>query len=336
MLRAAGPAVIADVQDNPGAGASGDTVGMLDACVRRDVDAVVALLADADAARQAHSVGIGGRFAAQLGGRAVGHTPLATDVEVVGLGDGVVTCEGEMMAGTRTSLGPMALLRVGTTNVRVAVTSSRYQCLDLAFLRHLGVTPEDERMIVLKSTVHFRAAFGPIARAVVLAASPGENICRHADIPFRRLHPRTKLQPGGAMFGTCAGGERDGAIPSFEEYKAGIIHVPAPPQRPILVEHASERDGAIPSFEEFKAGVAAGRASQKPQAEAVEHERDLVQFRIRDPNSIEAGWAALGAELERGKQGGADQPPLTNVYSTIEDGWAALGAELDAERVGGA
>ena len=53
------------------------------------------------------------------------------------------------------------------------VTSVKRQALDQAILRHVGVEPADCRIIALKSSVHFRADFAPLAERVIVAAAPG-------------------------------------------------------------------------------------------------------------------------------------------------------------------
>ena len=65
----------------------------------------------------------------------------------------------------------MALLRIG--GVSVAVTSKRMQALDQAPFRHLGVEPREQKILVLKSTCHFRAEFEPIAEKVIVVVAPG-------------------------------------------------------------------------------------------------------------------------------------------------------------------
>lgn len=172
---AAGPVVIADAQDNPGAGGSSDTVGMLTALVRAGGDGVIAILHDPAAASKAHAVGVGGSFSCLLGGRCPGHTPFESDFDVVRLGDGVVLCGGEMMKGVISHLGLTALVRVAGSAVKVLVSTNRVQALDRAYLRHVGIAPEEERVIIVKSSVHFRAEFGPIARRIIVAAAPGKS-----------------------------------------------------------------------------------------------------------------------------------------------------------------
>lgn len=200
-----GPVVLADAQDNPGAGASSDTVGLLAALVRNGArGATVAVLDDGEIAALAHSVGVGASFTAALGGKSgqAGQVPYDGRFRVEALGDGHFTCYGEMYSGTKTNLGPMALLRIedGESEVRVIVGGSRFQCLDQAVFRHLGVEPAEQRILAVKSTVHFRADFAPIAAEVLVVDSPGAHPCRLAGVDYKNLRPGVRLGPGGPVF----------------------------------------------------------------------------------------------------------------------------------------
>lgn len=95
----------------------------------------------------------------------------------------------------------MALLRVRDpgSDVRVIVSSERFQCLDLALLRHMGVEPRTQKIIAVKSTVHFLADFAPIAAEVLYADSPGAHPCRLERVPFRNLRPGVRLGPNGPL-----------------------------------------------------------------------------------------------------------------------------------------
>ena len=64
------PVVIADAQDNAGAGASSDTTGLLSALVESDAQGVIlAILNDVEVAAQAHDLGKNAEFSASLGGK---------------------------------------------------------------------------------------------------------------------------------------------------------------------------------------------------------------------------------------------------------------------------
>jgi len=205
MLNTSGePVVIADAQDNPGAGATSDTTGMLEALVRNNAqEAVLAILHDPDAAALAHKAGVGSLIELELGAKSdvEGVFPFKGKFVVDALGDGCFVLTGDMYKDSRADLGMMALLRVAATNcdVQVIVGSERAQCLDLAMLRHLGVDPENKKILVVKSTVHFRADFEPISSEVLVAAAPGAHPCRLANLQYRKLRADVRLEPMGIV-----------------------------------------------------------------------------------------------------------------------------------------
>ncbi|MCH7931506.1 MAG: MlrC C-terminal domain-containing protein [Proteobacteria bacterium] len=119
-------------------------------------------------------------------------------VVVEKLGDGAFTATGPMWRGSRMRLGPMALLRVADSpGVRVIVASRKLQAGDQAIFRHLGVEPAEQRILVLKSSVHFRADFQDIAAEVLVVAAPGPNPADPAELPYRRLREGVRLNPLG-------------------------------------------------------------------------------------------------------------------------------------------
>jgi microcystin degradation protein MlrC len=199
------PVVIADTQDNPGAGGNGDTTGMLAALVRaRASGAVLGLLIDAEVARRAHEAGEGATLALALGGRSrvPGDSPFQGEFTVERLADGRFTCTGPMFKGFRMQLGPMALLRCrAAPGVRVALASRKVQAADKEMFRHVGVEPVRERILVLKSSVHFRADFEPIAKEVLVARAPGPALADPAEFPWKRLRKGLRLRPLGPAFG---------------------------------------------------------------------------------------------------------------------------------------
>ena len=205
LARAKGerPTVLADVQDNPGAGATSDTTGLLRALVQGGAQgAVLALLWDPEAAAEAHQAGAGARLALALGGRfpAAGSGPYEAEVLVERLSDGRFQCTGEMYGGCEVALGKMALLRIvdPLADVRVIVSSLRFQCLDLAIFRHMGVEPAEQRILAVKSTVHYQADFAPIAGEIRHVGSPGANPCRLQRVPYRRLRSGLRRMPAKA------------------------------------------------------------------------------------------------------------------------------------------
>jgi microcystin degradation protein MlrC len=198
------PVVLADTQDNPGAGGNGDTTGLLAALVAaRAQDAVLGLLVDPASARRAHEVGAGHHAAFTLGeiSGVPGTRPFAGELDVERVGDGVFTCTGPTFHGFHMHLGPMALLRSrAAPGVRVVLASVKCQAADQEMFRHLGVEPRAQRIVALKSSVHFRADFEPIAKEVLVVKAPGPALADPAEFRWTRLRKGLRLRPMGPSF----------------------------------------------------------------------------------------------------------------------------------------
>jgi microcystin degradation protein MlrC len=203
--RASRPVVIADTQDNPGAGADSNTTGLLHALLaagagRRFPGRVaLGLLFDPEVARAAHAAGIGATLRVGLG-KAVrcydgtlSDPPVHGEFAVRALHDGVVPMHGPMTAGGTVHLGPSAGLELD--GIRINVVSGQCQMLDLDLFRFLGVVPEAARLLVAKSSVHFRAAFAPIASHILVAVAPGPMAADPRRLPWTRLPPEIARCP---------------------------------------------------------------------------------------------------------------------------------------------
>ena len=196
------PVVLADAQDNPGAGGTSDTTGLLAAMVSNGAhQAVIAVMYDPEVADAAHRAGVGAVLDTALGGKSglEGITPYRAQFAVETLGDGRFTYTGAMNLNSKAQLGNMALLRVvdEDSEVRVVVGSSRSQCLDLAMIRHLGLEPTGQNIVAVKSTVHFRADFDPIAAETLVVIAPGIHPCKLDDLEYRNLRGGVRLGPFG-------------------------------------------------------------------------------------------------------------------------------------------
>ena len=199
--RASRPVVIADTQDNPGCGGTGDTTGMLEALVRNRAErAALCVLTDPNAAAAAHAAGRGAEITLRVGGC----TPLP-DVapfhgafRVTGLSEGRFLCKGPCVGGREANLGPTALLTIG--GVSIVVAAKRMQAYDLEIFRHIGVEPTHQKILVVKSTCHFRADFEPIAERVLIAVAPGAHLVDARLYPYKHLRRGVRLEPMGPAF----------------------------------------------------------------------------------------------------------------------------------------
>jgi microcystin degradation protein MlrC len=193
----AGPVILADSQDNPGGGGSGDTTEILRELVRRGAQqALVGVINDAAAAVQAHQAGVGGVVSINLGGKSglPGNEPFSAEFRVLALSDGRFRASGPMLAGADMDFGLTALLETG--GVRIAVGSRAIQTMDQSMFRHLGVEPSEQRIITLKSSVHFRNDFQYFAAAVLSVIAPGPVTVDLTRVPFSDLRLRRLAQKG--------------------------------------------------------------------------------------------------------------------------------------------
>jgi microcystin degradation protein MlrC len=195
-----GPLVLADVADNPGGGASGDGTAILRALLDARVPGVaVAAIADPEVVGQASAVGVGERAHVRLGAKIDRlHGPtLAVEAHVAFVGDPLFTNIGPMGPGTVTRLGRTVVLRIGDPPVDVIVTERRTQVLDPELFRAVEITPERRRVLVVKSSVHFRAAFEPLAAQIIAVDGPGLSSPNLRAVPYR--HVRRPIWPLDAM-----------------------------------------------------------------------------------------------------------------------------------------
>ncbi|MBL8697436.1 MAG: M81 family metallopeptidase [Alphaproteobacteria bacterium] len=201
------PVILADTQDNPGAGGNGDTTGLLSALLtHRAPSALLGLLIDAPAARRAHEAGLGATVEFSLGAKSglKQHFPVVGRFTVERLSTGEFTCVGPFYRGAQMQLGPMAALR--KDGVTVVVASKKVQAADQEMFRHMTIDPQSFGIVALKSSVHFRAHFGPIAEKVIVVAAPGPMLADPAQLPWRRLRRGIRLKPYGPAFRPPLGG----------------------------------------------------------------------------------------------------------------------------------
>lgn len=189
-----GPVVLADVQDNPGAGGTSDTTGILHALIEAGSEGVVlGVMCDPEFVQLAQEAGAGAEFDGALGAKTgpVGPPPVTGRFGVEALSDGNVRYTGQMYGGGIATLGAscVVLLRHPGTDIRVVVSSIRVQCLDRALFCHFGLDPASAQIICVKSTVHHRADFEEISGHVLNVAAPGVFPCRIHRDAYQNLRP---------------------------------------------------------------------------------------------------------------------------------------------------
>ena len=119
--------------------------------------------------------------------------PVRGRFTVRALADGRCTLTGPMMTGTTVRLGPCACLEID--GIQMAVVSGKKQLLDRELLRMVGIHAERQRIVVVKSSNHFRADFMPIASHVIVAKAAGPMAADPGDLPWTKLPPSIRRRP---------------------------------------------------------------------------------------------------------------------------------------------
>jgi len=199
-----GPVILADVQDNSGAGATSDSTGILADMINAGVKGgVVAAICDAPLMAKVTALGSGQIISTSIGNHyGVNEEDVEADWLIEKVTDGCFTCTGDMYSGAKANVGGLACLRLlaDDTDIRIVISKDRFQCVDRSVFDHLDISLEECRILVLKSTVHFQADFAPIARKMLQVVSPGTHPCRLANLAYQNLRNGVRLGPCGPAF----------------------------------------------------------------------------------------------------------------------------------------
>ncbi len=179
------PVVLADAADNVGGGSAGDGTVVLDALLRSGAESAVIVVADPDAVAAADAAGVDGAFDGLVGGKVdrLHGAPIRLRGRVQLLTDGRYRHTGSYMTGYETSMGRTAVIEAG--GVKVVLTTRRTMPFDAEQLRSVGIEPAAQRIIVAKSAIAWRAAYGSIAKRAITVDSPGIATSNLARLDFR-------------------------------------------------------------------------------------------------------------------------------------------------------
>jgi microcystin degradation protein MlrC len=187
-----GPIILVDSADNIGGGTPGDGTDALRAMLAADVQEGAVMLADHEAVAACWDAGVSATVRLRVGGKT--DSWHGAPVQVTGivrvLSDGTFPCElpdnhFASFYGNTIRMGRTVWLRAGGVNL--LLTERKTPPFDLAQLRGVGVIPEQQKLIAVKSAVAYRAAYMPIAAGVVEMDTAGLCSANLARFPYRRL-----------------------------------------------------------------------------------------------------------------------------------------------------
>ena len=175
---------MADPADNAGGGAPTDNTTILRRLIARDVQgAALGPIWDPIAVRLCFDAGLGATFPLRIGGKIgpASGVPVDATVTVTGLAR---DCQ-QTFGPTQSGLGDCACVKVG--GVEVVLITNRNQALGLELFRNVGVEPTERKLLVVKSTNHFMAAYGPIAARVIYVDADGPMIRDYRRILYTKV-----------------------------------------------------------------------------------------------------------------------------------------------------
>lgn len=183
-MRAPGCVVLADTADNPGGGAPGDNVSLLEAMLRRRIThAAFGAIWDPVVAQVCADAGAGARLTLRLGGKCGQASGNSIDV--------VATVKAIRPEHDQTGLGPTRVpmglsIWIETGGIDVVIHSSRTQVFAPDGFTGLGMELASRKLIAVKSSWHFQAGFGPMADLLIPVATPGAIQMDFASIEYHK------------------------------------------------------------------------------------------------------------------------------------------------------
>lgn len=191
-----GPVILVDVADNVGGGSPGDgTVLLTELLAQRARRAVVAL-ADAESVAQACQAGVGAEVVLRVGGKTDGWhgEPVEVRGRVRLISDGRYVHAGSWMTGREMNMGRSVVL--ACDGLTLLLSERKTAPFDAGQLRSQGILPEAQHIIVVKSAVAWRAAYGALAQKVIEVDTPGLCSPHLERFPYRKLRrPIYPLDP---------------------------------------------------------------------------------------------------------------------------------------------
>jgi microcystin degradation protein MlrC len=178
-LRSAGSVVLAEVSDNVGGGAPGDATHVLGALLEASATEAVVVLHDPGAVAAAATAGAGTEVELDAG-----RPPVHLRGRVARVLDASYRRAGGYMPGSAVEMGRCAVVQAG--GIEVVLTSRRVMPFDADHLRAVGIEPAKRRILVTKSAIAWRAAFGDLAAEALYVDTPGVCTCRLETLPYRR------------------------------------------------------------------------------------------------------------------------------------------------------
>lgn len=170
LASSSGPVVLADVADNAGGGAPGDSTFLLREVLDRKIEsATLGFFWDPVAVRFCQDAGEGAELDLRIGGKCGPFSGDPVDLRVTVRK--IVSDPAQPFGNSTARMG--ASVWVSAEGINLILCSTRTQVFHPDGFTQFGLDLSKEKIIVVKSSQHFYAGFAPLAKKIIYVASPG-------------------------------------------------------------------------------------------------------------------------------------------------------------------
>jgi microcystin degradation protein MlrC len=159
---------------------------------RQDLkDVAVGAIRDPEAVKKLIESGVGSNVTLPLGGKmdmpSIGRKgqPLEVSGRVRLISDGEFIVQGPMYTGVKMHMGKTVVLDTGS--IQFVVIENNHEPFDLEMFRSVGIEPTTKSYLLLKSRIHYRAGFKPIAQHIVECSGIGVTGSDYSQFNFKKV-----------------------------------------------------------------------------------------------------------------------------------------------------
>ncbi len=187
-----GPILLIDHADNCASGGTQDTMAVVAEIIRQGLqDVAVGAIRDPEAVNKLIEAGVGAKVTLLLGGKmdmpSIGRPgePLEVTGSVRLISDGDFVVRGPMYTGVKMHMGKTVVFDTGS--IQFLIIENNHEPFDLGMFRSAGIEPTAKRYLLLKSRIHYRAGFKPIAKHIVECSGVGVTGSDYSQFKFKKI-----------------------------------------------------------------------------------------------------------------------------------------------------
>jgi microcystin degradation protein MlrC len=172
-MKLEGPTILTDIADDPGGGGVGDSTGLLQSLVNKKAKNATIFIKDPEVIKISSRIGIGETYDFRIGGKSDERCgkPVEIKGKVMTISQGKFIAASPMRLGREMDVGKLAVIR--SNGIDIVVSEERVAPNDANIFRSVGIEPASKKILVIKSTQHYRASFEPLVKNIIPVDAPG-------------------------------------------------------------------------------------------------------------------------------------------------------------------